>query len=372
VDSDVNGGTPDYLRAQKIDGMGNLTGPEGAILGNIYTTEFEIASDDSRGAIVVWSLGDGDIYAKRLTPVIGYSPVTLSFLEDYEGDNPPEQTLTISNTGYDTLEWLAESDGAWLSVSPTSGNDSGTVNVSADISGLLPGTYTASITISGIGALNSPAVVPVTLTISRPSKMILLTPDEGEIIPSGSTYPIKWIGPEEAVKFKLKYSLDNGATWKAMHPEPYVTGTEYLWEVPRPPGNKKSCLVKITGYSMSDARVSADQSDSPFTIVLKLDYPDGGEPPFTSGQDITITWTTHATISPVNQVILSYTVDNGLTWKPFLSQPPAGSDPGSHTVQLPAVKRDKSNCKVKVVLKDGSGKKVGSDISNGVFTLLKP
>jgi len=142
----------------------------------------------------------------------------------------------------------------------------------------VPGTYNASLTITAIGASNSPAVVPVTLTISRPSRMILLTPDEGEIIASGSTYPIRWIGPEEAVKFKLKYSIDNGATWKTMHPEAYVTGTEYPWEVPKPLGNKRSCLVKIIGYNASDVKISADRSDSPFTIeVVRLTSPNGGD-----------------------------------------------------------------------------------------------
>jgi hypothetical protein len=369
VDNDANGGTPDYLRAQKIDDTGYLYWPsEGSIIGNIYTTEFEIASDDSRGAVVIWSLGDGDIYAKRLTPAIGFSPAAFSFLGDYEGDNPRGQTLTISNTGYDTLDWSVESDATWLILSPTTGSDSGTVTVSVDISGLLPGTYNGSVTITGAGASNSPVVVPVTLTISQPSRIILLAPAEGEIIPSGSDYRIRWIGPEEAVKFKLKYSLDNGTTWKAMHTEQYVTGTEYLWEVPRPPGNKKSCLVKIIGYSVADARIGAVES-SPFTIeVIRLISPNGGEI-LRSGEAYRITWATHETKSPVTKVNLYYTKDGGTTWLSIKSTPPENLGEYEWT---PVTGKTKSRCKVKVVLKDAANVTVGSDVSDGVSTVQPP
>ncbi len=115
-----------------------------------------------------------------------------------------------------------------------------------------------------------------------------------------------------------------------------------------------------------------DKSDKPSTIeVLKLQYPNGDEF-FSSGQDVTITWSTHTPIRPVNKVDLFYSLDNGTTWKAFASQSPIGSDPESHTVRLPTVTRTKSKCKVKVVLKDSNNVTVGSDVSNGVFTIIKP
>jgi hypothetical protein len=117
-------------------------------------------------------------------------------------------------------------------------------------------------------------------------------------------------------------------------------------------------------------KVGSDKSDRPFIIeVVRLTYPKGGKPPFSSGQDITITWTTYKTMNPVYQVRLLYTLDNGVTWKAFTSQTDLGSDPGSHTVQFPMVRGIKSEFKVKVVLKDGSGNKVDSDTNDGVFTM---
>lgn len=76
IDSDHNGGTKDYLRAQKIDIMtGNLLwtpdsrtqsgGTTGTVISEIYGPYFDIASDGSSGLIAVWELG-GDIYMRRV------------------------------------------------------------------------------------------------------------------------------------------------------------------------------------------------------------------------------------------------------------------------------------------------------------------
>jgi hypothetical protein len=77
VDTDHNGGTKDYLRAQKISAAGYLLWPidsitpsggtTGVVIGEIYSADFDIASDGGRGFIAVWELG-GDIYAKRVMP----------------------------------------------------------------------------------------------------------------------------------------------------------------------------------------------------------------------------------------------------------------------------------------------------------------
>jgi hypothetical protein len=87
VDTDHNGGTADYLRAQKIDRIGSLllpldsrtpSGPTGVIIGEIYSPDFDIASDGSSGLIAVWERG-GDIYAYAIrlpnppAPSVGFA-----------------------------------------------------------------------------------------------------------------------------------------------------------------------------------------------------------------------------------------------------------------------------------------------------------
>ena len=91
------------------------------------------------------------------------SPSSLSFA------GSGTQTLTVSNTGGGTLDFTASDDASWLSVSPASGTAPKDLTVTADATGLAPGTYNATVTITAAGASGSPKTVPVTLTVSAPA-----------------------------------------------------------------------------------------------------------------------------------------------------------------------------------------------------------
>ena len=200
-----------------------------------------------------------------------------------------------------------------------------------------------------------------------PSRPVLVQPNGGEIIPAGELYTVMWETPAKATKFKLKYSLDGGATWTAAHSD-YLTGTSYGWPVPVPSNNKRKCLLKLTGYDDSLAKKGSDVSNAPFTIeVLRLTYPNGGET-FTSGDQPFITWTTGKQVPLVDYIVLSYTLDNGLTWK-RIDTTLDPSDDGSFQWTVPNVAKKKLNCKVKLVLKDGADKTLGSDVSDKAFTI---
>jgi hypothetical protein len=82
------------------------------------------------------------------------------------GTNPPSQTLAIANNGGGTLSWTVVTDGsapAWLAVSPTNGVGNGAVTVSVASASLAAGVYRKAITVSAVGATNSPQTVTVTL-----------------------------------------------------------------------------------------------------------------------------------------------------------------------------------------------------------------
>jgi len=94
----------------------------------------------------------------------------------------------------------------------------------------------------------------------------LTSPSGGEVIPSGSPFTIQWMAALEAVTFKLKYSLNNGRTWKLI--DSGITDTSYDWTVPTPNQNKTKCLVKVIGYDASEKMVGVDSSNSTFTIEV--------------------------------------------------------------------------------------------------------
>ncbi|MGQ9854168.1 MAG: hypothetical protein ACUVTG_12315, partial [Candidatus Oleimicrobiaceae bacterium] len=55
-----------------------------------------------------------------------------------------------------------------------------------------------------------------------------------------------------------------------------------------------------------------------------------------------------------------------------ITNPFKGDRVGSYTWTPPVVSAPQTNCKVKVLLKDSSDKTVGSDISDGYFTIIPP
>ena len=196
----------------------------------------------------------------------------------------------------------------------------------------------------------------------------LLTPGAGEVLESGDSYDITWEASEDAARFSLMHSIDNGVTWSPVNGAEDLTETSFGWIVPPQPGNKKKCLVKLTGYNNAGIKVEEDISE-PFTIeVVRLISPNGGGgQALTSGISYPIEWMVNKTVRPVARVQLLYTTDGGKKWNP--AGPLLAGGATTHDWLVPLVKRPKTQCKVKVVLMDKDGKKVGNDISDSFFTI---
>jgi hypothetical protein len=203
-----------------------------------------------------------------------------------------------------------------------------------------------------------------------PDRVILLQPNGGDVITPGPLpYVIQWIAPPDAQTFKLQLSVDNGVTWSLIADS--VPGPTYSWMVDPPSKNKKQCLVKVTAFNGNNAKVGSDKSDSAFTIeVLKLNSPNGGEQ-LTSNVTHTIIWTTNGTSAPVDHIVLSYTLNNGETWKTIDTSGDPFDD-GSFDWLVPSVNGSKERSKVKIVLKDAQGNTVGNDVSDETFTISPP
>lgn len=102
------------------------------------------------------------------------------------------------------------------------------------------------------------------LGLSTEFPLSVITPNGGEVISAGSAFTIQWKAPESMMKFKLKYSLDNGRSWKKIAKD--VEGTSYDWDVPGTKNTKKKCLIEVIGYDESGKKSGKDRSDSTFTI----------------------------------------------------------------------------------------------------------
>lgn len=216
-----------------------------------------------------------------------------------------------------------------------------------------------------------------TAVVVSPKINMVIQPNGGEIITSGSAYTIKWSAPAGAVKYRLMYTVDNGTTWEYIKEEDtdpdspsfgsmipvVVAGTSYVWTVPAPPNTTNTCLVKVIAYDASDDPIGADTSDSTFTIkVLDVTSPDGGE--ILTSRDVWfITWKTYETIRDVATTSLSYSLNGGTNWTLIKT---LTGDPQWYSWTVPNVATIKTHCKVKVELKDSTNVIIGNDVSGSV------
>lgn len=105
-------------------------------------------------------------------PVLQLSTTSLSFSDVQGGALAPAQSVSVSNAGSGSLGFVAQSDAAWLTVTPASGNAPATLSVG--VTAQPAGTYTGHITVTAAGAANSPQSITVTLTVSPATTSTLL------------------------------------------------------------------------------------------------------------------------------------------------------------------------------------------------------
>jgi uncharacterized protein (TIGR03437 family) len=137
---------------------------------------------------VVASTGGDSIGIMAAAPsTIAVIPASLQFAYTAGGTVPAAQPIQIANsgTGTSTLSWTATASDSWLSVSPASGTAPSTPSVSVSPAALSAGTYNGAIQISATGASNSPASVPVTLTVAPAAPAVTVT----GVVNAGSYQP---------------------------------------------------------------------------------------------------------------------------------------------------------------------------------------
>ena len=207
----------------------------------------------------------------------------------------------------------------------------------------------------------------------------LLSPNGGNAISTGSSFPIEWEAAPAATTFNLKYSLNNGLTWVPVQEDlithgaasqssltgPF-TGTSVSWSVPLLKKNKNQCLVRITARDGANEKLGSDRSDTPFAIeVLTVTDINGGTP-CTGGQSCPITWDMAEVLTP-DELQLSYTLDGGITWK---KEPAVALPPGStYNWTAPAVRKTKA-CKIKLTMRTAGT--IVATTTSSKFTISGP
>ena len=127
--------------------------------------------------------GDSHVYVSL--PQISFSPGNISFSARQGGASPAEKEFEIWNSGGGTLNWTLNRSASWLGVDSTGGSSTAehaVIAVSANITGMSAGNYSATINITAPAAGNSPQAVPVALHLSLPGAVVAGDAnDDGEV-----------------------------------------------------------------------------------------------------------------------------------------------------------------------------------------------
>jgi hypothetical protein len=193
----------------------------------------------------------------------------------------------------------------------------------------------------------------------------LISPATGAKVPSGQQALVQWTAPSAATKFKLLYSLNNGATWTIIGKN--IAARTQPWSVPASVKDKKKCLLKVVGFNDAGVKVGKFISGL-FTIEgsVKVITPNGGND-LISDSLYSIDWQTGSSISgSVAKAVLHYSLNGGATWKKIVA---LQGNPGTYDWTVPGVPAAKNQCLVKVTLKDAAGTTLGQDISDLYFTI---
>lgn len=109
-------------------------------------------------------------YADADPPTIERTPSSFAHTI-HRGESLVNDTLSIRNSGGGTLDYTVTDNATWLSVDPASGFSTGewdNLDVIYNVGSLGIGSYSATITITGINATNTPQTVAVNLTVNPP------------------------------------------------------------------------------------------------------------------------------------------------------------------------------------------------------------
>jgi len=100
-------------------------------------------------------------------PTIVLDP-TLIEVSAFEGGTILDRQIAVTNSGGGTLNWTAANQTGWITLDPTGGTGDGIITLSFDITGVGPGLYTDTITVSDPAATNNPQAAVVILTVLEP------------------------------------------------------------------------------------------------------------------------------------------------------------------------------------------------------------
>jgi photosystem II stability/assembly factor-like uncharacterized protein len=227
---------------------------------------------------------------------------------------------------------------------------------------LVPNTPSANCKVR-VSDAQFPAVIDQsnnTFTITAPVPVInLLSPNGSEQWGNGTNQTILW-SSNNIANVKIEYSVDSGVTWIIINALVQANLGSYTWLVDAPLSS--NALIKVSDASINTV---SDMSNGVFEIFTPISfvdllYPNGGEQ-ISAGINTNITWNAQG----IGNIIIEYSVDNGMNWQLIASGVSASS--GSYNWNVPNIFSNN----VKVRIRDNSNS-FFNDQSAQFFSIIEP
>ena len=155
-----------------------------------------------------------------LCPILDVTPNTIALGTIEFGDSVADANATVANVGNQPLSFTVAESASWLSVSPVSGSlapaTTTSLTLSFDTAGLPGGTYNADVTVSAAGAVGTPEVISVSLTVNDPNPPTLtVSPTSIVATANERTNPASQsvVLGAEGLGGALTYTLTSNQTW---------------------------------------------------------------------------------------------------------------------------------------------------------------
>ncbi len=271
-------------------------------------------------------------------PSLTTSPSSLTFNYTAGGSVPGSQTVAVGSTGTVLSSVTATTSTPWLSVTPSGSTTPLNLTValvSAGLTGLAPGSYQGTITITSSGAGNSPLTYPVTLVVSA-QPVLSVAPTSltfngqvGGANPAAKTLSINSTGG--SVAFTAAATTVNGGNWLSVSPTSGTTNATAQVSV------NTAGLVAGTTYTGSITVTATGATGSPAVIPVTLTL--SANALTTSPTTLNFTYQLNGT-APASQPLsvsstipgLAFTASAGASW--FTVTPGSGTTPQTLTVAI--------------------------------------
>jgi hypothetical protein len=195
------------------------------------------------------------------------NPVTLSApsngltFSSLEGSVPAAQTINVS-AGSANTTWGVRTSASWLKASVSSSLTPGTASVSANPTGLSPGTYSGTVTISAPGASNSPVTIPVTFAVK--DALLAIQPTSLAFFAASGTDPA-------AQSLAVSNAGSGTLNWTASADSPWINLGSTSGTAPNSIAVSLDVAGLATGnYTGSVSVDSPDAGNGPIAIPVSL------------------------------------------------------------------------------------------------------